>query len=177
MQITDTSDLPVGTIVMWGGVNNIPLGWLLCDGTVYQQKDYQALFGIISHNFGNDAPSGQFYVPDLRGRFVRGVDGGTRRDPDASSTSENPRKDMQSGLPCSQQIGSIQDQAFLSHKHDITITDPTNPVIISLNADNHGINSSGPWSCNSSPTIEAANNGGNETRPINAALYFIIKAE
>ena len=46
-----------GTIVIWSGsMNDIPIGWALCDGSQRTGSDEKML-----------------YVPDLRGRFVLGV--------------------------------------------------------------------------------------------------------
>lgn len=50
--INTTAAVPIGAIIMWGGsVTSIPLGWGLCNGTVY----------------------GNITSPDLTGRFVVGA--------------------------------------------------------------------------------------------------------
>ena len=54
-------------------------GWLPCDGSAYSAQDYSELARVIGNSFGN------LRVPDLRGRFLRGTDQGTKRDPDAGS--------------------------------------------------------------------------------------------
>lgn len=163
------SNCPIGTIVMWGGVNNVPEGWLLCDGTVYPQATYPDLFEVINHNFGNMPqsssydPSTEFYVPDLRGRFIRGVDNistGSARDPD-----RNNRQDMQSGKVVGNLVGSIQSDEFKKHHHQYTEF-PSGSYPISGSGSSHHANSNGV----------TGSTGGNETRPINAYLYFIIKA-
>ncbi|MDX2050102.1 MAG: tail fiber protein, partial [Rickettsiaceae bacterium] len=96
----------VGAIVMWGGLSdNIPEGWLLCNGDTKLQSQYQDLFNVIQYNFGDQSvcPDGQFFVPDLRGRFIRGVDLGSGRDPNISS-----RTDMQDLSLAKVDVGSIQ---------------------------------------------------------------------
>lgn len=55
--------LPPGAIIMWYGVTtNIPLGWALCNGTLYDNLTYP----------GN--ASKRIQSPDLRNKFVIGAD-------------------------------------------------------------------------------------------------------
>jgi microcystin-dependent protein len=164
---TDPPPLPpIGTIVMWGGINNYPDGWLVCDGTVYKQADYPDLFNIIQHNFGAPTkpgsynPATDFFVPDLRGRFVRGVDGGKGLDPDATA-----RQDMQGGQTVGPTVGSVQGDGFKTHAHDYAAVSGDVGFVAA------GIGPS--WTTSPTPTSPT---GGHETRPVNAYLYFIIKA-
>lgn len=49
---------------MWPS-NTIPRGWLLCDGSTYDQAAYPALFAVIAENYtSGDYPQ----LPDLRTR-------------------------------------------------------------------------------------------------------------
>lgn len=69
--------VPTGSIQAYGG-STAPTGWLLCDGTAYQQSSYTALYAAIAGAYntsaGNSAPaSGYFRVPDLRGRSPIGA--------------------------------------------------------------------------------------------------------
>lgn len=59
----------VGMIADFPAVLDPATGWLPCDGALYFETDYPALFGVIGTTFnqGGD-PSGQFRVPDNRGR-------------------------------------------------------------------------------------------------------------
>src|SRR5215471_21698344 len=84
--------IPIGTIMAYGGdTNNASVvtalknqGWLPCNGDPYSALDYPELASVIGNFFGN------LRVPDLRGRFLRGTDQGTHRDPDtASRRTEN----------------------------------------------------------------------------------------
>lgn len=54
---------------------NIPYGWLLCDGREVSRTEYSALFNIIGTKFGNGDKINTFNVPDLRGRFLEGANG------------------------------------------------------------------------------------------------------
>lgn len=51
-----------------------PSGWLLCDGTLYSQTSYAALYAVIGTQFG--AGAGTFAVPDLRARTIVGISTG-----------------------------------------------------------------------------------------------------
>lgn len=55
------SGVPIGTVVAFRG-NNIPSGWLLCDGRSCSGTELQKQLGLSN-------------VPDLRGRFIRMVGG------------------------------------------------------------------------------------------------------
>ena len=66
-----------GTVIAYMG-NNVPTGYLSCDGKVYNINDYKTLaeqikseFGSYNY-FGGDGES-TFAVPDLRGEFLRGT--------------------------------------------------------------------------------------------------------
>ena len=78
-----THGVPAGTISAFGG-STAPYGWLLCDGSSLNRVDFPGLFAAIGTAWGT-VNSGTFNLPDMRGRFLRGVDRGTGRDPDRGS--------------------------------------------------------------------------------------------
>ena len=68
---------PTGTVISYMG-NNIPEGYLSCDGKVYNISDYPKLAEQIKTEFGSYNYYGgdgttTFAVPDLRGEFLRGT--------------------------------------------------------------------------------------------------------
>lgn len=71
---------PIGVVTPFAG-GSAPAGWLLCDGTEYRIADFLDLFQVIQYRFKDQSlvQSGNFAVPDLRGRFALGADnmGGT----------------------------------------------------------------------------------------------------
>ena len=81
-----------GEIKMYGGVY-APEGWVLCDGTAYTGTPnslYKNLFDVIGTSYGNGASggTGEFNVPDLRGRVMMGAGtgaGGGAEDADGGS--------------------------------------------------------------------------------------------
>ena len=82
--------LPPGIVIPYGGTS-VPPGWLLCDGSAVSRTVYANLFSFIGTGWGNGDGSTTFHLPDLRGRFLRGVDGAANRDPDKTTrTAANP---------------------------------------------------------------------------------------
>lgn len=86
--ITDPSYVPVGAIVAFS-VDNVPVGWLECNGQTVTREAYPAL---VTHLAGSAANSA--VVPDLRGVFVRGWDHGKGVDAGRVVGSE-----QEAGLP------------------------------------------------------------------------------
>ena len=56
-------------------VNNIPSGWLRCDGAAYSRTTYAKLFNKIGTIYGAGDGSTTFNVPDLYNYFIRCWDG------------------------------------------------------------------------------------------------------
>jgi hypothetical protein len=182
--------VPPGTMSAFAGAN-VPVGWLLCDGSAKKSTDYPALFAAISTAWGNGSNDADaetnFNLPDLRGRFVRGVDGGAVRDPDRGGRTA-PLTGGNSG----DKVGSIQTGATKmpssvfnipsggEHKHQwrgyyvvpgsstsyprdvrsihYTDSQPLQDVTLTDGAHSHAIQG-----------------GDSETRPINANVNWIIK--
>lgn len=69
---TNFSDAPVGAIFPFGGTD-IPVSFLLCDGSAVSRTDYEDLFNVIGTAFGTGDGSTTFNLPDLRGEFLRGA--------------------------------------------------------------------------------------------------------
>jgi microcystin-dependent protein len=158
-----------GMIMMWGGLSDqVPDGWLICDGSTVSQTQYPDLYTAVQDNFGKNPPDGEFYLPDLRGRFVRGVDDGADRDPDINS-----RTDMQDPSAFSTTVGSVQSHAFQNHDHGYYEVEGQSNI-----PDNGGIDNGHDLINTSSSTDQADSSVysvSSETRPINAYLYFIIQ--
>ena len=148
----------IGSIQPFGGTS-LPFGFLFCDGSSLLRTTYPKLFASIGTSYG--AVDGtHFNIPDFRGRFLRGVDGGVARDPDrASRTVSN------SGGSSGDSVGSLQQDEFTSHSHTILALANVAPV-------------AGP---NNSPNTQSGLNqptgstGGNETRPKNVYVNYVIK--
>ena len=77
---------PAGMIVPFAGpADNIPEGWLLCDGSAVSRDKYANLYRAIGVCWGTGNNASTFNLPDLRGMFLRGVSGESGNDADADS--------------------------------------------------------------------------------------------
>ena len=155
--------VPPGTIVAYGG-EAAPAGWLLCNGLSVSRSTYPSLFAAIGTAFGT-ASSTVFNVPDFRGRFLRGWDSATGRDPDRAS-----RWLMNNGGNTGDKVGSVQNDEFKSHDHGLTFY--TSGYNVSYNS---AMESLGWARNNGTVTSSTGIRGGNETRPLNANVNYIIK--
>ncbi|RKH93614.1 tail fiber protein [Corallococcus sp. AB038B] len=169
----EAAPIPIGSVVAFAGTTP-PDGWLLCDGGFYSAKAYPELAVVIQDVYG--AKFEHFRVPDLRGRFVRGLNGsgdGENRDVDGAN----------------RQLGSVQGYATAmpkvpfkvtgdgSHSHGGIVLE-SDGVQTLHSADNtpgeprldrgHGISGGGHG--------HGVGGGDTETRPANMALNYIIHA-
>ena len=154
-------DTAVGVITAFGGTI-APAGSLLCNGASYLQSAYPELFAVIGTAFGS-ADATHFNVPDLRGLFTRGVNAGTGRDPDVSS-----RTALITGGNIGDNIGSYQTDQFASHTHNMQLyyydaSTPLDQVRACFATSYKGVKATDAT-------------GGNETRPKNVYVNYIIKA-
>lgn len=68
---------PGSVVAFAGAAENIPAGYLLCNGAAVSRTDYAALFAAIGTIYGEGDESTTFNVPDFRGKFLRGYLDGT----------------------------------------------------------------------------------------------------
>lgn len=154
--------IPAGAVIAYAGAS-APAGFLLCNGQAVSRTTYADLYSAIGTSHGSGNGSTTFNVPDYRGRFLRGVDGGAGRDPDRAS-----RAAMASGGNAGDLVGSVQSDEFASHTHTVS-----GYGLMSIG------NAGGTWvggaSGNGGSVTTIPNTGGNETRPENANVFFVIK--
>lgn len=190
---------PTGTLSPFAGAKtSVPSGWLYCDGSAVSRSSYAGLFTVIGSKWGSGDGSTTFNLPDLRGRFLRGQDDGTARDPDAASRTASA-----SGGNTGDAVGTLQGEAYKSHNHTQdahghTVTDPGHTHVQQVNTANGGTSHASFDGGNNNGAITPVTNtttqsrttgvtvdnatatnqvsGGNETRPINAAVVWIIKS-
>jgi microcystin-dependent protein len=168
--------IPPGVVQAYMGTS-VPAGWLFCNGSAVSRTTYAALFAAIGVSCGSGDGATTFNLPDLRGQFLRGVDGGVGRDPDTGTrTAMNP------GGNTGDTVGSVQADVLASHNH--TVTDPGHLHVKQYGTPGGGDNnfvenpsgSGAPSNTQSATTgITLGATGGSETRPKNAYVNFIIK--
>jgi microcystin-dependent protein len=192
--------IPTGVILKFAGTS-IPAGWLPCDGSAVSRATYPTLFASLSTTFGVGDGSTTFNRPDLRGRFLRynddmlGAAGAAGRDAARAHGSAQTHTTALNGLSnaASAVSGSVSgslSNTDLTHSHTNNAQLRGSQVGSSFNVigDNAG-------TLNTPATISALGNhnhtfsaslasgsaaaqsitGDTETRPINLALYAIIK--
>lgn len=164
------SILPPGTVLPFAG-SSAPAGWALCDGSAVSRTTYNALFSAVgvAHGYGDNSTT--FNLPDYRGRFLRGLDSAAGRDPDSAS-----RTAMNTGGNTGNAVGAIQGHAFNSHQHGVRNNNLTSGQGFTTLMTNQ--NATGTWGYVSNTdlgTPPVTPTGGNETRPLNANVNYIIK--
>lgn len=149
-----------GSVKMWPTAT-APSGWLECNGAAVSRATYSALFAIISDDYGAGDGSTTFNLPDMRGRFARGWAHGSTNDPDRATRTD--RGDGTTG----DNVGTKQADMFESHVHGL-LHDPSNITQVP-----NGV--TGYYAYALPDTSNTNATGGNETRPININMMFIIK--
>ncbi len=147
---------PVGTVISFAGPV-APTGYIICDGSSVTVAAYPALYAAIGDAWGGDGGT-NFNLPDLRGQFLRGKDAGQAVDPDAAT-----RTALYSGGNTGDAVGSFQGDTLQSHRHNVY-----------AGAAGVLVNHSGTyWVSQINGLTELT--GGNETRPTNAYVLYVIK--
>jgi microcystin-dependent protein len=194
LEFSSVAGVPVGSVFCMAG-NHLPSGYLKCNGaSLARAGTYAALFNVIGTTYGA-ADSNHFYIPDLRGEFVRGW------------------IDDRPGFEANRGIGSFQDQdnRFHAHAASSSVSDSGHFHFSFRNAragydrNHHNLTTAnypaaeiGP-SANEGYNIRSTNDGGasnvgrtstagtgisvttgiggdgSESRPRNRALLYIIK--
>lgn len=179
--------VPIGSVLAYAGTS-APVGWLLCDGSQVSRVTYINLFNVIGTAHGNGNGSSTFHLPDYRGRFLRGLASGSALDPDRAS-----RTAMAVGGNTGDNVGSIQGHAFQTHTHiqnahTHTYTTTADATLATGHSGGFGTDTGNLQSgtsgsiANTTATNQNATATGanaqataNETRPVNAAVNYIIK--
>lgn len=91
------SSMPVGSVI-YSAASTAPAGFLVCNGSAVSRTTYASLFAAIGTTYGVGDGSTTFNLPDLRGEFIRGWDGGR-------------------GVDAGRGFGTWQPDAFQGHKH------------------------------------------------------------
>jgi microcystin-dependent protein len=152
--------VPTGIIWAYGGTT-APTGFLLCNGASVLRATYPDLFTAIGTAFGA-ADGTHFNVPDLRGIFLRGANNTKATglyDPDASGRSA-----MASGGNTGDAVGSVQDHNVEGHVH--TVPERSGSA---------GTATGDSFTYGAQSAATTGSTGGNETRPVNAYVNYIIK--
>lgn len=161
---------PAGTVSAWLGTEpEAPDGWAFCEGQTVDSRDphYTNLWRAIRDSYGDagDGPGGMFMLPDLRGLFLRGVDGGRGIDP-------------------GRELGTQQPSQVGPHTHPIHDPGHSHRTDICRSHGNwtFGGNNWATQTCDwAAPTYQTTTgisvqaNAGSETRPVNFSVRYIVR--
>lgn len=166
--VTAYAGLTAASTVSGVSIGGIPDGWIFCDGRTLSKDSYPALFNAIGYIYGGSGTN--FNVPDYRGMFHRGFSVDATQDPDRATRTG---RTWLSGLGWMD--GSTQGDMFRSHNHSNGVFDS----LVRRNGDGgytetNTDRSYGEFDQYASATM--TNAGGNETRPKNTYVHYIIKA-
>lgn len=202
--------IPIGTVVAYAGAiepgssNNqdpggLPpsqrrlrdQGWLFCDGRSVRRSVYPALYAAIGVAWGGDAGAGTFNLPDMRGRFLRGVNQGAPDFPASGADSiprapdEDQRLASATGGNTGGAVGSVQQDLLQTHEHVWKPADRSLPFCLEYPAEpgvlpplrpelTGGDDNAGPTSSALRPPGDVR--AGQETAPKNVYVNFLIFA-
>lgn len=163
--------MPLGSIVA-SAVNLTPevrgeiaqAGWLFCEGQALPCAKYPELFALLGHAHGQANGGTSFLLPDLRGRFLRGVAGDTQRDPDVDQ-----RRIPATGGLGGGGVGSVQEDAFRRHSHAVTAMVHNDAIDGVDSAITHSYE-------HHNALLRSGEEGGAETRPVNVYVHWLILA-
>ena len=106
---------PIGTIQAFA-FKDVPPGWLVCDGSLLKVSDFKSLYNVIGDTFGKGGDE-TFYLPDLRGQFVRGWDNSGKIDPGrVFGRSQNDTFQGHAHEVC---LSSVKMKSSGNHDHDL----------------------------------------------------------
>jgi microcystin-dependent protein len=177
-----SSDNIVGQVCFFA-MQTAPTGFLVCNGTAVSRTTYSQLFAAIGTLYGVGDGATTFNLPDLRGEFIRGVDGGRGVDTGRALGSAQSSQNLAHG-----HTGSTDSQG--AHTHNILYTSLTTGSGGGNGGDIQRSTSTQsstpvPNTVSSQATISSAgahthnvtinNDGGTEARPRNVALLPCIK--
>lgn len=171
-----TNDLvPPGTIVAFGGYT-APAGWLPCDDQPRAIAEYPALYAAIGTIWGSPG-AGYFNVPDLRGRFPRGVDDGAGWDPGRTLGSPQGHATSASDLTVGgdgwhDHSSKPNSQGTVVYGVRYTGTN-TEGATVNNSVNEHDVQSF--WRIDGGQHAHTVESAATETRPVNVAVKYIIK--
>lgn len=134
-----------------------------CDGRALSRTTYSELFALLGTAFGAGDGTTTFNIPDYRGLFLRGWDGGSNRD-----TGRIYGQIQSSGSPNITGSFGCDDNGL----------SPNGCFFHSYGAWSNvagGVNSNQRISFDASRVSNVYKNGLNEVRPINSNCYYVIR--
>jgi len=154
--------------------NQVPTGYLSCDGATYNIADYPKLaeqikteFGSYNH-YGGDGET-TFAVPDLRGEFLRGTGTATRNSGSGAAVGAHQEPTY---IP-----NAIfgYNNVFYINKADVSANNETNVMITNPDKLNGSYYSRAQFEATYAYTQEHAQSDSASIRPTNTSVLYCIK--
>lgn len=147
--------VPTGMI---SAFNNVPEGWLQCNGAAVSRTTYAALFAVIGTKYGSGNGSTTFNLPNLHHKFIEGT-----------TTSSEVGKSVAAGLP---NITGYTGAAWDDMSGDVT-----GAFYFSKNATEAGNGLSGYWGISfDASRVTSAYGGSSTVQPASTRLLYCIKS-
>jgi microcystin-dependent protein len=168
------NQVPVGSVIAFAGPKaNLPKGWMLCNGDKIEdtKAEYEELRRAIGYTYGGSVQDKYLKLPDYNGLFLRGIDLTGKVDEEGMRVLGHIQSDS-TRLP-NKEFSTNKDG---KHQHNYNSN--------RMSADRGG--KDGYWYSSQTPTsprtigdashVHAITEGGDkETRPVNKAIFWIIK--
>ena len=186
LSFTTVQGVPTGCVFCIA-VISVPSGYLECNGAAVSRSTYSALFAVIGVQYGSGDGSSTFNLPDLRGEFIRGVDRGrgvdSGRDIATSQGSQNAQHNHSASATSTAgahshslnyQRKQVEDTgtAFVTDIRRQGGDGDGGSTTFTNNTDSGFMNNA---TVSVSTSVSIGNQGGNESRPRNIAMMYIIK--
>ena len=195
LSFTTVSGVPSGSVFCMA-VATVPSGYLECNGAAVSRTTYAVLFAVIGTAYGTGNGSSTFNLPDLRGEFVRGFDNGKGTDSGRSIATSQGSQNAQHNHSATT-TGSVGN-----HRHNYAFAQGSNGGVgnnfggsgitsvsqsggrlaeLEQSGGNDGQDLRGytAETNDTTPSLSVsttiANQGGNESRPRNIAMMYVIK--
>ncbi len=181
---TASGGVPIGTILPYGGPVSgssqgtlETQGYLFCDGSEITRSDYSELFSVIGNAFGAGDNVNTFNLPNLQGLFLRGVSHESGNDPDATSRTASG-----SCGNTGNNVGSYQGDVYQSHDHPhwhwlYIVGNTFGDQYWGIDYANSSSQGWTQGAYDRGTSTSTSLSGGNETRPKNIYVNYIIKAK
>lgn len=153
------SALPVGVPVPWPSATP-PTGWLKCNGAAFSAEEYPELAKAYPTN----------KLPDLRGEFIRGWDDGRGIDPGRIllASQEHAMQNVTGSIGKIQLFKDLVTSGPFRNNGNNYLTTGLTAVT--------GPNSGGSGVTTFDFDMSRVANTANETRPVNVAFNYIVRA-
>lgn len=181
----ERNSVPVGTILAYGGpVDDARLDsgmWKVCNGEALSRDEFRTLFEVIKTSWGMGDGSTTFNLPDLLGRFLRGIDArATPLNSDVPKSVGSKQGDSTRMPNARFQTDFKGPHSHTYSRHSGTLIPIYNGVPLNHSHSNHDI------AGNDFRDLTTGLDGGHlhgltggdvETRPVSAPVIWIIRVK